>query len=532
MNKKQFFKGLCMAGILTLNSVSVAAVYEEPIRFTAPVYKSGDGVTVIEGPQAGGFYVSAEATYSGTQSRTARLLCAFYDAESGVLRQVTASNEAGWPGTATQTLTARVDINSMENGSFRCFYVDDLQRHTPLQNEAPAAPGGFTAQNATAGSVELSWNEAEDDFQQVAGYTVYKNGMQVTETSNTSFVLSNLMRNQSALVEVRASDGHKLSNSAAVTVVPQKISSLCFDVNQKDSNHRVQSADSNLVFMAIPYGAAGVTESNIMAGKLCSHIENGKYPGFTVNTDYIKPTDREIVFEFTYLDVPGEGKNATYIYAHDVEVGTTSWGISTIINPDNPSETISIASKPIEIRNSGVWKTSTITFTNAEWTENGAGSGQFYQNFRIYSANTGDFYIACGNVYKKEDYQPMNPNMTVDGGMVVYGMNFTVPGGYDTAYRIDEKEGKPCAVGATAAGLCYSVTDVAVLGAPSALLEVEFYDDRAGDTLQVSGTNIQMDGSGWRYAAIPMAGTQLSNLDFTRASGEAVCLGSLQAYAK
>ena len=128
----------------------------------------------------------------------------------------------------------------------------------------------------------------------------------------------------------------------------------------------------------------------------------------------------------------------------------------------------------------------------------------------------------------------MNPNMQViDGGQTVYGLDFTLPGGYDVAYTIEEIDGVKCVASTDAGNLSYKVTDFDVKNADTAVLEVSFDDDNAGDILRVGSQEIIMDGSGWRTAILDMTGAELgSGFEIYKNSNTMVYLKDLQAYVK
>lgn len=530
--KKYVLASLLLIAMNLLGSVPGFAVYEQPITFSEISYYTADG-TPIDGPQADGFIISATAAFTGRDARTARLLCAFVDKTTGAIQKIAASNAAVWPGEATQTLEVEMKLESIADCDFKCYFIDDLGRHTPLANQAPGLPGPLSVADVTQNGAVLSWAAAEDDFQAIAGYDIYKDGMKIAACTDTSFSLSNLLRNSVNEISVRSNDGDKQSAAVTTQVAVEPVTQLTFDVTKKDpNNHKVKTAGNNLVFLAVPWGAGAITSSQVIAGRTCSTVENGKYPGFTVNTDYISSDDNEIVFEFTYLDVPGAGKTQTNIYVQAVIDETGALKTPMIENPDKPGETISISSKPLIIRNTGVWKTGTITFTNARFTENGAGSGEFNKNFRIYSANSGEFYISSGCLYKKSDYVPMNPNMIVEGGMVVTGMDFKLAGGYGVAYTVTEQEGTACVASSAAGDLSFALTDAALKTAGDIKLEVSFYDGNDGDTFYIGDQPVAMYGGGWRTVAVDTTGAELSaGFAFRTQSGSTVYLKSLQAYA-
>ncbi len=533
--KKHIWISFMTIVTLLLGSVTGFAVYEQPITFSEVSYTTAEGAP-IDAPQAGGFIATITATYSGSDARTTRLLCAFIDRASGAVKEIAVSNTATWPGEATQTLKTRMTLPTIVGCDFKYFFIDDLNRHTPLANQAPGAPGALSVDTVTKNSVNLSWEAADDDFQSVTGYEIYKNGAKVLSTNSTSLTLSNLMRNTPVNIAVKSNDGNHLSEAVSATVTPLTVSELRLN----SANETAQQIASDYIsFFSRTTSAGLVSDAGTVAGLPCYMVREGKYPSFSVNTDYFSEADNQAVLEITYLDQLSDGKTASTAMYVQVETTTATPGkhalsIAKVDDPKNPGTPISVASRPFTVKNSGVWKTEVRTLVNCAFSAAGVLDGGYNKHLRLYTTSgASDVYLAKASLVKPEDYTPMNPNMTVDGGMIVYGMDFTLPGGCGTAYLLTEQDGQACVASTAAGDLAYMLTDSTLSAAASAQLEVTFYDGQAGDTLMIGGQSIKTDGSGWRTVILDTTGAALaSGFSITSQSGDTVYLKNLQAYAE
>ncbi len=546
MKKMKIFTSILLAVVLALASFSAMAVYEEQIIFSDAVYYDADGTTVIDGPQNGTFYVETTATYNGSEERSAMMMAALYDSETGEIKSVAVSAESAvWPGEGEQTVRVKLEnVENIDSYTFKCFMIDDLMRHTPLDNGAPATPGAVTSTGVTKTSADIAWGAAEDDFDNVESYYVYKNGGLVGETTSLDFTIDNLLRNSESVYSVRAYDGQLLSEAVkSEPIATEEIIDTIFDFEFQHG--KLFTVPGSGLAAVMSTGTHEFQKKGVMYGRRCAIIGKAKYPGFAAaDQEYITQDDHELILELTYLDY-NETNSGELIYINAQTTTSDNLGaIPQVYNPQyhpvyNPgvAEIVSEASAAgaPKITNTGVWKTVVVKFANVSFVPGGA-ANQLGKQFYIRASNTSfpGMYVASGNLYKPQDYIPMNPNMQViDGGQTVYAMEFTLPGGYDVAYTIDEIDGSKCVASTDAGNLSYKVTDLDVKNAPSAMLEVTFYDDNAGDVLYVGGYEIPMDGSGWRTAVLEVNGSDLGDgFEISKSSNTTVYLKDLQAYVK
>ena len=127
MKKATKLFSIMIAMLVVLSSLQSFAVYEEQILFTDASYYSDEELeTSIDAPVDGTFYVAADATYEGEKERNAVMMFVFYDEATGVISKAVPSNAASWPGEETQTLKAKVEMESVDNLSYKVYFLDDF----------------------------------------------------------------------------------------------------------------------------------------------------------------------------------------------------------------------------------------------------------------------------------------------------------------------------------------------------------------------------------------------------------------------
>ena len=545
MKKMKIFMSTLLAVILALASFSAMAVYEEQIIFSDAVYYS-EGGSVIDGPQNGTFSVEVTATYEGAEERSAMLMAALYDKETGEIKSISVSEaSAQWPGEESQTVVVTIsDVENIDSYEFKCFAIDDLMRHTPLDNGAPSTPGEVVSTGVTKTTADIAWGAAEDDFDNVESYYIYKNGGLVGETTSLDFTIDNLLRNSESVFSVRANDGTLLSEaSVSAPVATEEVIDTIME--WEFAHGKIHKVPGSGLAACLITGSHELRYTGVEFGRRCAIIGKAKYPGFAAaDQEYITAADNELVFELTYFDY-NETNSGELIYINAQTTTSNNLGaIPQVYNPQyhpvyNPgvAEIVSEATAAAapKITNTGVWKTAVIKFANVAFVPGGA-ANQNGKQFYIRASNNSfpGMYIASGNLYKPQDYIPMNPNMQViDGRQTVYAMDFTLAGGYDVAYTIEEIDGYKCVASTDLGNLSYKVTDIEIKNSPEVTLEVTFYDDNAGDILRVGSQEVAMDGSGWRTAILTFDGSELgSGFEISKDSNTVVYLKDLQTYVK
>jgi chitodextrinase len=111
-------------------------------------------------------------------------------------------------------------IKSVDESGNVSAFSNTLSITTLLDNVAPTAPANLSAQNITSTSADLSWNASTDNFG-VTKYQVFRNAVQVGETTGTTFHATGLSPLTSYAFVVKALDevGNISDASSTLTVV-------------------------------------------------------------------------------------------------------------------------------------------------------------------------------------------------------------------------------------------------------------------------------------------------------------------------
>src|SRR5262249_10652654 len=77
-------------------------------------------------------------------------------------------------------------LNGTTTGADTWLYKHDGNPGGPIDTTPPTVPTGLTAVAISSGQINLSWNPSSDDVG-VAGYNVYRDGVQIPGTFGTTF---------------------------------------------------------------------------------------------------------------------------------------------------------------------------------------------------------------------------------------------------------------------------------------------------------------------------------------------------------
>lgn len=154
--------------------------------------------------------------------------------DAGALSSSAVSGNLTLPISASGTTRMRVSMKY--NGAqtaCETFSYGEVEDYTVVisqgvaDTQAPTAPSQLLASNTTTTGTILAWNASTDNVG-VAGYYVYKNGVQIQQTSGTNLTVSGLSAGTSYSFTVKAFDAagnvSASSNTASVTTLPQSIS--------------------------------------------------------------------------------------------------------------------------------------------------------------------------------------------------------------------------------------------------------------------------------------------------------------------
>ncbi len=157
--------------------------------------------------------------------------------------------------------------------------LDGLYAYQP-DTSAPSVPQNLQATAISSNQINLSWDAATDNVG-VTGYRIYRNGVQITTTVNTSYLDTGLIPNTFYTYTVSAYDGvgnqsgHSNSATAATleqAVIPDLVAHYTFD---EGSGTIAEDSSGNGINGTLVNGPAWIT------GK------NGKALNFDGTDDYV-----------------------------------------------------------------------------------------------------------------------------------------------------------------------------------------------------------------------------------------------------
>ncbi len=121
------------------------------------------------------------------------------------------------------------------NNTIASYYIGDL---TVLDTSAPTIPANLAATPISATQINLSWNAASDNIG-VTGYAIFRDGNELTTTTNTTFNNTGLTASTTYSYLVKAYDaaGNRSASSTAVSATTLATS----------SDSTVPSAPTNLL---------------------------------------------------------------------------------------------------------------------------------------------------------------------------------------------------------------------------------------------------------------------------------------------
>jgi hypothetical protein len=115
---------------------------------------------------------------------------------------------AAVPGTPTVSITAVANADTTKSAS----------ASVSITALSPGVPGGLTATSVATGSVALSWSASTETGGSIAGYDVYRDGVQIATVSGaTSYIDTPLAANTSYSYQIAAFDGASVPNVSALS---------------------------------------------------------------------------------------------------------------------------------------------------------------------------------------------------------------------------------------------------------------------------------------------------------------------------
>ncbi len=195
-------------------TVSVATPSVAPPTYTLSVTKSGAGSGTVSG---GG--INCGATCSATITGGTPITLTATPASG--------SSFAGWSGACNGTASScalTINANTAVSATFSIA----------ADTSAPSIPASISANVVSANQINLSWSASTDNVG-VTGYKVFRGGVQIGTTAQTSYGDTGLSPSTSYTYSVSAYDaaGNNSGQSASVTATTQPLSSTKFQLNDR-----------------------------------------------------------------------------------------------------------------------------------------------------------------------------------------------------------------------------------------------------------------------------------------------------------
>lgn len=425
-------------------------------------------------------------------------------------------------GTGDTVVSLRIDGVDPVECQTKYYMWDSLENHMPLLNSAPSAPQRPAA-SENGGVVELVWQEAVDDHDEITSYQIYGDGMYLGETAGTSFEDANLDKGQSKEYEIYSVDENGQVSPSAV--INAGISGMDKCIANGDEIILPEDRSVNCYIETATY-KYGYSEAAVAGGVACRTTTEQDYNGtkrvgfipFVLSDNFLNENANITSFavEFTYFDEGAGTINLQY---------------------DNTSGELRGSNTNVSLTNSGQWKTAMVTLTDAAFKKS-SNSGNSYANLRIGTANPG-FRLRALGITPLSKYTYDAAGFTAN--------ELYAEGRRASVYGV----GAPVIVAGKAAlmpeGKLIEIrTDII----EAEKLEVYFYDETPDEIVltYINGEGVETtqrvktDGSGkWRRACFNIPDAALSGalqgesgraVDFAigTVSGGKLCLNSVRIY--
>ena len=168
--KKLLATLVVLAMMLSLASVAMASAAK--VEFTDFKYLDASE-NEISAVKEGLVYTQVTANLNGTSPNPVTLVVMVCDWETGKIKSVGADSATLSGALTSATLKAGATVNDLDTEEYKYFIWDSELNHTPLDNCEPAKPENVYDSVNKPSSIELSWDAAYDDFDDVASYNIY-----------------------------------------------------------------------------------------------------------------------------------------------------------------------------------------------------------------------------------------------------------------------------------------------------------------------------------------------------------------------
>ena len=437
-----------------------------------------------------------------------------------------------------------VDIEDMSADSTLSYYVwDGEEIRTPLENSAPVPATEISSPNQTFSTVDLTWNDGDDDYKGVTSYNVYNMGILLGNTTDNSFTVTNQERGIETNYSVKAVDDEGIESVQAVAMdmMTKNIPTVILDGDNIIESGGLDFCEETSTSY---YGYSGAAEMDGLACRKTVNPSKDGYGGrdivtrmpFTFTAEYreILANEPDLTFIMTYFD-DSTGLSNKNILMDYCRVGQTANQMYTAATLGTFSDTKQ-------------WKTLVCRVTNCNFGEPSTDRGNSYCKLRIFASGGKGLHIYSLSVLPTSQYNELMQEATgrVLGGYINNGVKFNDKADDTEKVQLDGKGAVKVAAGSN---LECDVTTKAIVNSSTVNVEVEYYVENPEDnivfTYNYDGNEpiiVPVTAAGqWQRARFElddaaftngMAASQISAADFTigTTSGSEFYVHSVRAY--
>ena len=489
---------------MVLSFAPIAMASSAKVEFTDFKYLDA-GESEIPELQTGLVYTQVTANLNGTSPQDVMIIVMLCDKETGKIKATDSQSVTLSGELVSDTLKAGVTVNSLSTEEYKVFLWDGVTLCTPLDNMEPAAPQNVVDSVNKPSEIELTWDAAYDDFDDVASYNVYSDGILVSSGSNdTIFAESDLDKNTEKNYLVEAVDGAGLvSAKTEFNVTTADVTNIKMSSDDPDS---LTGVTENGVWLWLPIvrpdftgskpgdkGGYGYTEPTEAGGRACrvapDYLRGSStlIGRFTCKVDpaLINADDERVIIDITFFDEDTEEVNISYT------------------RKDSTATTLKTGSSSFKKTGTGLWKTESFRLVDAGfhyYMDDGTGQG----NFRFWQGTPG-LKVSNVAVSRRSDYDGDPAGLRVKDVPEIRDVIF-----YMDQAEATEVDGVNCIEINPSETLEFDVTDTRLNGVGRVNVEIEYLDEGMGEVTLMyktaSGCDYKIvtltDSGEWKKAVV------------------------------
>ncbi len=503
--KKLLATMVVLAMVLSLAPVAMASAAK--VEFTDIKYLDA-GDNEIPEIQSGLVYTQVTANLNGTSPQSVMLIVMLCDKDTGKIKATDSQSVTLSGALVSDTLKAGVTVGDLSTEEYKVFLWDGITLCTPLDNMEPAAPQNVVDSVNMPSNLEITWDAAYDDFDDVTSYNVYSDGILVSSGSNeTTFAEEDLDKNTQKNYLIEAIDGEGLvSQAAEFNVTTIDVPNIEMSTTDPDNTTEVTE---NGVWLWLPiarpeltgptpgskqgYGYTEYAEAGGRACRVAPDYLRGSATligRFTCKVDpaLINADDERVIIDITFFDEDTEKVDISYT------------------RKDSTATTLKTGSASFTKTGTGLWKTESFRLVDAGfhyYMDNGTGQG----NFRFWQGTPG-LKVSNVAVSRRSDYDGDPSGLRMKDVPEIREVVF-----YMDQAEVVEIDGEECIEIDETESFDFDITDTRLNGVKRVNVDIEYLDEGEGDIvldyMSTSGNSqatYSLTNSGeWKTARIELS---------------------------